>query len=156
MLKGEESGRNWRSNPPRKPPTIHHPFFFLFTNSLSLSFLTCPLPFPAWHSLHVVSLIVTRSPLLSQTYFFTRNERGIFASFFSPSSPHPFFPLSRRRRAKLGTFSAPRPTLAKLKWLLFSSSYTCTSIYLSLPSENAASTNGNVASPSSSPRGGDL
>lgn len=118
--------------------------------SLSLplpsSLLTYPLPFPTWHSLHVVSLIVTRSPLLSQTYFFTRNERGIFASFFS--LPHLFFPLSRRRRAKLGTFSAPRPTLAKLKWLLFSSSYTCTSIYLSLPSESAASTNGNVASPS--------
>lgn len=124
---------------------------FSFSPTLSL------LPhLPLAFSLHVVSLIVTRSPLLSQTYFFTRNERGIFASFFSPSSPHPFFPLSRRRRAKLGTFSAPRPTLAKLKWLLFSSSYTCTSIYLSLPSENAASTNGNVASPSSSPRGGDL
>lgn len=156
MLKGEESGRNWRSNPPRKPPTIHHPFFFLFTNSLSL-LPHLPLAFSGMAFLaRCFANCDSVAAFVSDIFLHEEREGNFCLLFQPPPPPHPFFPLSRRRRAKLGTFSAPRPTLAKLKWLLFSSSYTCTSIYLSLPSENAASTNGNVASPSSSPRGGDL
>lgn len=143
----EETGEVIRQGNHQPFAILSFPFSPTFSLSLSSPLFIYPSPLPAWHSLHVVSLIVTRSPLLSQTYFFTRrNESGEFLPPFSAAPSPPISPFVSAEAREIGDIFRATANTREIKVAPpLSLLYTRTSIYLSLPFENAASANGNVA-----------
>lgn len=132
----EETGEVIRQGNHQPFAILSFPFSPTFSLSLSSPLFIYPSPLPAWHSLHVVSLIVTRSPLLSQTYFFTRrNESGEFLPPFSAAPSPPISPFVSAEAREIGDIFRATANTREIKVAPpLSLLYTRTSIYLSLPS----------------------